>query len=157
MNNNITIATSRKKTLNLVDIDGKPLGKFTIDPGDIHIVERYADAMTALDELRKQYNISDGDIWAQAEVIKTLEAKTREQFDRLLGYNAAKDLFSKKDALSMNEDGDFYFEQLLIAISTYASGEIEQGYKKKEERRANRLTPEQLEKIEKATAKYEGR
>ena len=68
--------------------------------------------------------------------------KIGEQFDYLLGENAHEGIFGKVSALSLNSDGDFFFEGIIEGLG----GIIEQITKKRVDKK--------LKKIKKYTDKY---
>ena len=148
--NNITITTSTKKTLNLTTPDGQHLGVVTVDPGDFAIVQRYSEASENLNKLCGKYAKQSGDLKKAAAAMKQLEAGVKEQVNYLLGYDATADIFGVLGALHMNDEGVFFFQQVINGVGAFISAEVAN-------RTADKLTPEQLEKIEQATAKYKGR
>lgn len=148
--NNITITTSTKKTLNLTTPDGQHLGVVTVDPGDFSIVQRYNEVTENLNKLCVKHAKQNSDLKKAAAAMKQLEAGVKEQVNYLLGYDATADIFGVLGALHMNDEGVFFFQQVINGVGAFISEEVAN-------RTANRFTPEQLEQIEKATAKYKNR
>ena len=66
----------------------------------------------------------------------------KDQFNQLFGYQVADGMFEKCAALTVVEDGDFFFEKVLDGISSLIAETMKARVEKKKE------------KIRKYTAKY---
>ena len=122
----------------LIDVlneNGRKIGEFEFIPTDLGIIDRYKDVAAFFDGYQFPKDPTEEDLLE-------LESKVKEQFNKLFNYPVADGIFEKCYALTVVEDGDFFFEKVLDGIS----GLIEQTMKTRVERKK--------QKIRKYTAKY---
>ena len=125
-----------KIMIDLKDETGAKIGEFGLNPSDVGIVDRFR---AVIDFFNGYGDSEDADPLDQAS---ELNRKIGEQFDYLLGENAHEGIFGKVSALSLNSDGDFFFEGIIEGLG----GIIEQITKKRVDKK--------LKKIKKYTDKY---
>lgn len=125
-----------KIVVDLKDETGAKIGEFGLNPSDIGIVDRFR---AVIDFFNSYDDAEDGE---PLEKAAELNRKIGEQFDYLLGENAHEGIFGKVSALSLNSDGDFFFEGVIEGLG----GIIEQITKKRVDKK--------LRKIKKYTDKY---
>ncbi len=134
----ITIDTGAKN-YELLDKDGQRLGVFKFHPSDTRIISRYEKVVEFFESTEFQNSVSEEEA---AQQIVEIDKKICEQFDFLLCYPVSKGLFEGCGPLSLTDDGDYYFEKVLEVIVNIVEAATSQRVKKK------------LEKVNKATAKY---
>lgn len=134
--NRMTLQVSTgAQVIDLLNENGTKIGQFEFVPTDVGIIERYKNIVNFFDSYQFPKEPTDEDLLQ-------LENSVREQFDMLFGYQVADGMFKKCAALTVVEDGDFFFEKVLDGIS----GLIEQTMKARVEKKK--------QKIRKYTAKY---
>ncbi len=134
--NKLTLqVTTGAQLIDLLNESGRKIGEFEFVPTDTGIIERYKGVAQFFDNYTFPKNPTEDDFMA-------LENSVREQFDLLFGYNVSEGMFGKCGALTVVEDGDFFFEKVLDGIT----GLIEQTMKTRVEKKK--------QKIRKYTAKY---
>lgn len=121
--------------IELQNENGTKIGQFEFVPTDVGIIERYRKVADFFDTYQLPKEPTEEDLLA-------LENSVREQFDLLFGYHVSDGMFENCAALTVVEDGDFFFEKVLDGIS----GLIEKTMKARVERKK--------QKIRKYTAKY---
>lgn len=148
MNNNVSTAfetividTGAKRFV-LLDKDGDKLGEFKFHPSDTRILRRYEKVVDFFNSEEFANAITED---GNADQIVELENAIGKQFDFLLGYPVSDGLFGGCGALAATTDGDLYFEKALEAIV----GVIE--------KTTNQRVQKKLDKVRKATAKYDKR
>lgn len=121
----------------LVDIDdnGKTVGQFRFNPGDLDILRRYKDVIANFEAITLPENPDEEAILAVGDEIK-------KQIDYLLNYNVSADIFAVCNPLTPTASGDFYFENVIEGIA----GLIEKTTGKRIEKK--------MAKIRKATKAY---
>ena len=122
--------------IELLNETGRKIGEFEFVPTDVGIVDRYKDVVKFFDSYTFPEDPKEEDLLA-------LENGVREQFNHLFGYEVSNGMFGKCGALTIVEDGDFFFEKVLDGVS----GLIEQTMKTRVERKR--------QKIRKYTSKYD--
>lgn len=125
-----------KIVIDLKDETGAKIGEFGLNPSDVSIVDRFRAVIDFFNGLDSS---EDGE---PLEKAAELNRQIGEQFDYLLGENAHEGIFGKVSALSLNSDGDFFFEGVIEGLG----GIIEQITKKRVDKK--------LRKIKKYTDKY---
>lgn len=130
------------KNYALFDKEGQLLGKFKFHPSDTRILSRYEKVVNFFNSTEFQNAVNEDET---AQKIVELDKKICEQFDFLLCYPVSKGLFEGCGPMSPTEDGDLYFEKVLEAIAGVIESTTSQRIQKK------------LEKVSKATAKYDKR
>lgn len=134
--NRMTLQVSTgAQVIDLVNENGTKIGQFEFVPTDVGIIERYKDVANFFDSYQFPKEPAEEDLLS-------LENSVKEQFNQLFGYQVAEGMFEKCAALTVVEDGDFFFEKVLDGIS----GLIEQTMKARVEKKK--------QKIRKYTAKY---
>lgn len=121
--------------IELKNENGRKIGEFEFIPTALGIIERYKEVASFFDGYQFPKEPTEEDLLA-------LEKGVKEQFDKLFNYPVSDGIFEKCYALTVVEDGDFFFEKVLDGIS----GLIEQTMKVRVERKK--------QKIRKYTAKY---
>lgn len=125
-----------KIVVDLKNETGAKIGEFGLNPSDIGIVDRFRAVIGFFN------GYDDAEDGEPLEKAAELNRKIGEQFDYLLGENAHEGIFGKVSALSLNSDGDFFFEGVIEGLG----GIIEQITKKRVDKK--------LRKIKKYTDKY---
>ena len=126
-------------TIALEDEKGNEIGTFDFNPSDSNILDRYRNVVGyfsgVAEEIQKAGRAGPDDV---ARVSKEIA----EQIDYLLGYRVSEHIFARLGALTVTGNGDFYFERVLDGIA----GVIEKV--------TNQRVEKKLERVRKATAKY---
>lgn len=120
------------------DEEGNELGKIKINPSDMNIVTRYEKVVEDLNgtEFGEERELTTEELIKFSDTIK-------EKFDYLLDYPVSEVLFSKCNPLTVISNGDFFFENVLIAVASLI------------EKITNQRVEKKLKKIKKVTSKYE--
>ena len=123
--------------VDILDVDGNKVGALEFNPDDLSIVGRYEEVVNVLNDLK--VDEEEG-----YEAAKKVEAVIKEQLEYLLASPGAADgAFSKYSPLAVKEDGDFFFEGIFEGIAKLI------------EEHTNTRMQTKLEKVRKATEKYQ--
>lgn len=117
------------------DKDGQMLGHFKFNPNDLDIVHRYKHVVDIFDSITIPEDPDENALFEISD-------KVKEQFDYLLNFKVADDIFSICNPFSLTADGDFFMEKVMDGIA----GLIEQV--------TNHRIKKKAAKIRKATQKY---
>ena len=132
MNLELTVDTG-KTTVPIREKDGELIGELTFNPNDFDILKRYEKVVEALEHF---------DVPEDADGVFAVSDEIKKQIDFLLNYPTSEGIFAKCNPLTLTENGDFYFENVLDGIASI----IEQV--------TNQRVQKKLEKVRKATVKY---
>lgn len=121
----------------IVEIEdmGEVLGSFRFNPNDPDIIKRFEQVGNVFSGLEMPETVTE-------EVLFDMSNRIKEQFDYLLNYKVADDIFSVCNPLTLTRKGDFYCENILDVIAEVVEKTMDERIKKKEAR------------IKRATAKY---
>lgn len=122
-------------TVPIVDEDGTKLGKFRFNPADPNLLKRLEKGAKALDELEFPEEMGMDEMMKANDLIK-------EQFDFILGKKASDSIFGICAPLSIDDDGNWFFENILDGIADIITKAAQERYAKK------------MERIKAATAEY---
>lgn len=114
--------------IELKNENGRKIGEFEFIPTDTGIIERYKDVVKYFDDYALPKEPTEDDLMK-------LERGVRDQFDHLFGYEVSDGIFSKCGALTIVEDGDFFFEKVLDGVA----GLIEQTMKARVEKKKQKI------------------
>lgn len=139
INNEIIVDVSTGyKTVKIRD-NGEIIGEFKFNPADSNILSRmdevieFFNSVTFSDELTEDQKYDE---------TKKLCADICEQFDYLFGRKVSDGIFANCGPLSVTEDGDFFFYDMLEKIGGVIENVMNARIQKK------------LARVQKATAKY---
>ena len=104
------------KTYDVVNKDGKFLCQITFNPTDTGIAKRYEEVKRRLFVL-KNGSGRKSKKKSIVEQLNELDAIAYEQIDYLLGANVSESIFSITGPFSPLPNGQFFFENVLAAIS----------------------------------------
>ena len=130
--------------------DGTVLSKFSFNPSDANIVERYEEFVDGLGELEKKIDdyekqsAKKSDYEKAKEMLKKINEFIYEKVDYLLNENASKDIFNVMGPLSPLPSGHYYFTFIIEQIGNKIQNATGSRVKKMEM------------KIKKHTSKYHG-
>lgn len=135
---------SGAKLVPIIDADGERIGSFRFNPTDTNILYRYKAVVEFFESYFKDRPEEPEDTTDEERVERLLDVQqhVNEQIDALLGYEAHVSIFEKCGALSITENGDFFFEQIIEGIAKLIEQATKQRVKK-------------IEKIRKATSRYQ--
>ncbi len=119
----------------ITDEFDEPIGSFKFLPTDVEIAKRWDETMNMITAIKVSENTDYGDALA-------VERKLKEETNHLLNYEVAENIYSICSPLTVNQDGDFFYEVVLNGIADV----IEQVFKTRVEKKRA--------KINKALAKY---
>lgn len=125
----------------LIDIDdrGEIFGQFRFNPSDFDIIRRYEQVVKKLEDVANMLSDNDNptedDIFAASDEVK-------KQFDYLLNYNVADQIFAKANPFTPLANGDLYCENVLNGIASLIEDTM------------NKRINNKMKKIQSATAKY---
>lgn len=117
------------------DKDSGLLGKFKFNPNDLDIVKRYEHVIKEFESITVPENLDPDTLFKISDKIK-------EQFDYLLNFSVADDIFSVCNPFTLTSDGDFYMEKVLEGVASLI------------EQTTNQRLNKKAAKIKKATQKY---
>lgn len=129
------------KTYDLVNQDGKLLGRLTFNPSDTNILERHAEVMKQLHKLKEDFGkkVNTATI---SEDMAEVDGIVYEKIDYLLNADVSKTLFSVMGPFTPLANGQFFVENVMDAIGKVMQADIEKQSKKIRQ------------KIDKHTVKY---
>lgn len=121
------------KTYDVVNKDGKFFCQITFNPTDTGIAKRYEEVKRRLFVLK---NGSGRKLKKKSvvEQLNELDAIVYEQIDYLLGANVSESIFSITGPFSPLPNGQFFFENVLAAISQIIQAESKVNTAKVEEK-----------------------
>lgn len=119
----------------ILDENDKKIGEMRFIPTDVDILERYSSVIEFFNNVKFSKNPTDKELIEFSENIKN-------QFDYLFNYPVANEIFSVCNPLTVIENGDFFFENIMEGIAGLIESILNQRVEKK------------MKKIRKATAKY---
>lgn len=143
MANKEVIVDSGLCTYDIKDKEGRLLGQFTFNPSDTGIAERYEEVKKQLTNLKKDFG-KRAEKKTLAEQLNELDAIVYEKIDYLLGAEVSASIFSIMGPFSPLSNGQFFFENVLAAITQIIQNETGERVKKISG------------KIRKHTSKYHG-
>lgn len=121
---------------------GDVIGSFRFNPSDTNMAYRAEEAIAAINNLKiDEEKLRDLTSPESKEFCKFIG----QQFDFVLGFEVADDIFRNLGVLSLVRNGDYYFEKAFEGIVGYVEKVTKQRVNKK------------LTRINKATAKYKKR
>lgn len=121
------------QTYDVVDKDGRLFCQITFNPSDTGIAERYAEVKRQLTSLRKDFG-KRAEKKTIVEQLNELDTIVYEKIDYLLGANVSESIFSIMGPFSPLSSGQFFFENVLSAISQIIQSESEQNVEKAREK-----------------------
>ncbi len=127
-------------TVEVEDERGAVIGAFDFNPADSNILKRYSAVVEFFNGVGFDEDMPQE---AQIAAMNKLAGDIAGQFDYLLGQGVSEGLFDKCGPLTVTQNGDFFFEQVLEGVGAL----IESVTKKRLDKK--------LDKIKKATAKYD--
>ena len=129
------------KTYDLVNQDGKLLGQLTFNPSDTNIVERHAEVMKQLLNMKEDFSKTVRETTI-SEDLAEIDRIVYEKIDYLLNADVSKTLISIMGPFSPLANGQFFIENVMDAIGKVIQADTEKQSKKIRQ------------KISKHTAKY---
>ena len=135
---NLSVNTGAIKVA-VTNENGTQIGEFEFSPLDYNIVRRYGKVVDFFNSVEFADGLTDEEQLAETS---KLSDNICEQFDYLLGYKVSAGIFGHCSPLTVIQNGDFYFMNVLEGIA----GLIENVMRERVEKK--------LKKVEKATAKY---
>ena len=136
---------SGAKLVPIIDADGEQIGSFRFNPTDTNIAYRYKEVVDFFENHIKDFAIGSDENLEGDEILErglALQNAVNEKIDLLIGYEAHGSVFEKCGAMSITENGDFFYEQIIGGIAELIEQTTKQRVKK-------------MEKIRKATARYQ--
>lgn len=124
------------------DKTGRELGKFYFNPLDSNILSRYDKVVDFFNNIKLSEDASEDERIAEYD---KLAKDIAEQFDVLFGYDVSEVLFSKCGALTVVENGDFFYEVVL------------EGFANLMEKVTKVRVEKKLSKVKKAVASKKGK
>ena len=119
----------------IFDENDKKIGEMRFIPTDTDILKRYSKVVEFFNGVTFSDEPTENEIVDFSESIKN-------QFDDLFNYHVSEEIFSVCSPLTVIENGDFFFENILEGIAGIIETILNQRIEKK------------MKKIRKATAKY---
>ena len=121
------------KTYDIVDKNGKFFCQIEFNPSDTDFVKRYEEVKRRLSLLKNDFgkNTEKKSISVQ---LNELDAIVYEQIDYLLNAKVSESIFSIMGPFSPLSSGEFFFENVLNAISIIIKKEADKNTAKVEKR-----------------------
>lgn len=108
------------------DTDGDVFASFKMNPADIKLFERLNAIDKKLAELQKRFEGRTDDTEIAIEFNNAVE----ELFCYVLGYDVRESLFGFASALSIMDDGQWFWEKILDVMQREVGKEVEKRGKK---------------------------
>ena len=121
------------QTYDVVDKDGSLFCQITFNPSDTGIAERYEEVKRRLFMLKNDFS-KKAKKKSIVEQLNELDAIVYEQIDYLLDANVSESIFSIMGPFSPLSSGQFFFENVLAAISQIIQSESGQNVEKVREK-----------------------
>lgn len=130
----ITVNTGAM-TIDVMNEKKKKIGEFEFIPTDMDIIKRCENVIEFFNKMEVAENATHEELLEVAD-------KVKEQFDYLLNGPVSDGIFKQCNPLTVNGNGDFFFESVLEGIKGLIETTLETRINKK------------IEKVRKATSKY---
>lgn len=117
------------KTYDVVDKERRLLCQITFNPSDTGIAERYEEVKKQLTNLKKDFG-KRAEKKTLVEQLKELDSIVYEKIDYLLGAEVSASIFSIMGPFSPLSNGQFFFENVLAAITQIIQSESNENREK---------------------------
>lgn len=116
---NVIVIDDGSKIYDIVNKNGKWLGKFEFRPADTNIIKRYEEVV----EFYNNYKVSEGKELTVEERNK-VEKEVIDKMSYLIGADAEEAFFTILGAFSPLASGEFFIENVLKSISKVIEQEL---------------------------------
>ncbi len=116
---NVIVIDDGSKVYDIVNKNGKWLGKFEFRPADTNIIKRYEEVV----EFYNNYKVSEGKELTVEERNK-IEKEVIDKMSYLIGADAEEAFFTILGAFSPLASGEFFIENVLKSISKVIEQEL---------------------------------
>ena len=121
------------KTYDIVDKNGKVFCQIKFNPSDTDFVKRYEEVKRRLSLLKNDFG-KNTEKKSISDQLNELDAIVYEQIDYLLNAKVSESIFSIMGPFSPLSSGEFFFENVLNAISIIIKKEADKNTAKVEKR-----------------------
>ena len=116
---NVIFIDDGSKIYDIVNKNGKRLGKFEFRPADTNIIKRYEEVV----KFYNSYNVPEGKVLGVEEQNK-IEKEVIDKMSYLIGADAEEAFFTILGAFSPLASGELFIENVLKSISKVIEQEL---------------------------------